>query len=160
MGARIGSEEADAVAHLVRAMAWGQGVVPALQVDTHADALALFDRITSLDGPTSPDGVALMDALMDVPHTLARRRRDRLAAPMLRRLYEDIAATTLGPEHAGALGVRRRGTLAQPVRWLARTQLLHHRALVPLHDAMVAGVMARGFRRLGSHQRTTSSTVS
>jgi len=148
LGCRISADEADDVAHLVRAMAYGQGVVAELQVDTHGEALDLFARITSLDGPATADGVALMDALLDIPVTLARRRRDRLAAPLLRRLYQDLAVATLGPDDARALGVQTQGTLARPVRWLASTQLLHDRRLAGLHDEMVAGVVARGFRRV------------
>jgi len=148
MGCAIDDDEADAVAHVSRAMAWGQGVVDELQVDTHADALGLFARITSLDGPATDDGRALMDALLDIPSTLARRRRDRLAAPVLRRLYADLAVVMLGSEHAASLGLRTSGALARPVQWLARIRVLHAPNLAPMHDEVVAGVVERGFRRI------------
>ena len=149
LGCRIDADDADAVAHMARAMAYGQGVVAELQADTHADALGLFARLTSLDGHTTDDGRSLMEALLRIPHTLALRKRDHLAAPLLRRLYEDLAVATLGSEHAASLGVTSHGGLARPVQWLARIQVLHDRRLVPVHDALVEGVMARGFRRIG-----------
>ena len=42
LGCHIDGDEADAVAHVSRAMAYGQGVVAELQADTHDEALDLF----------------------------------------------------------------------------------------------------------------------
>jgi hypothetical protein len=150
LGAFVSDDDADAVAHMARAIAHGQGVVDALQVDTHAEALALFAKITHFDGPASADGARLMSALLDVPHSLSRRWIDHAAAPFLRRLYADLAVATLGSDDAAALGVHSSGRWASPVRWLNRLGLHHHPRLIPLHDKMVAAVVARGRRRLAA----------
>jgi hypothetical protein len=147
LGAPIRDDEADDVAHLARAMAYGQGVVPRLWADRHDDALELFAAITSLDGPPSDTGRDLMAALLDIPHTLGRTRLDRLLAPLLSHSYRSLSVHLLGPEHARALGIEGRGRLGRALGRLVPGPH-HHRALTPVHDAVVAAITRRGQARM------------
>lgn len=148
LGARISAAEADDVAHLSRAMAWGQGVVEALQADDHETSMALFERVTALNDAADPNGVALMDALLRVPYTLGRTSLDRAIAPPLHRLYQSLAAVLLG-DAAPALGVHSRGRMARLFRgltpWMPGSE-----GFAGIQDRTVDWVIARGVQRFGS----------
>lgn len=145
LGATITEAEADDVAHFARALAHGQGVLPELQADTHAEALALFDALTALNGPTSDDGRTLMQALLDIPYTLSESWSERLVAPLLRSIHSSVAAHLLG-DRAVDFGITTPAWAGAALRPLARS-LINHRALAPLHDAAIARVLRRGRAR-------------
>lgn len=148
LGARITDDEADDVAHVARALAHGQGVVPVLQADTHGEALALFDAITCLDGPTSDAGRDLMGALLDIPHTLGTTRFDAAIAPLLRTSYRSLAVRMLGEPHARALGLSGRGRLGRALGLLSRPSGLYHPRTAATHDRVVDWIVARGRARM------------
>jgi len=147
LGADLSEAEADDVAHLARAMAHGQGVVPELQADTHAEAMALFGELTADDTTPCDGGRRLMDALLGISHQLARTPLDRAMAPGLRALYRSLSVHLLGPGPARALGLRGRGRLGRSLGWLTRMPLYGRRA-APVHDAAVRWVMRRGEARM------------
>jgi len=154
LGAPITEAEADDVAHFARVLAHGQGVLPELQADTHAEGLALFDALTALNGPTNDDGRTLMQALLDIPYTLSESWAERLVAPILRSLHSSVAAHLLG-DRAHDFGITAPTWAGAALRPLARS-LISHRALAPIHDMAIASVLRRGRARRG--QASASAT--
>jgi len=150
--ADLSDDEADDVAHLARAMAHGQGVVPELQADTHTDAMALFGALVAEEGPADEGGRRLMTALLDIPHHLARTPLDRAIAPGLRSFYRSVAVHLLGPEHARQLGLQGRGRLGRSLSLLGRGPWFHP-AVAPVHDRTIRWVMARGRERMEAGTR-------
>lgn len=158
LGADIGREEADDVAHLARAIAHGQGVVDALQADEHVQAMRLFERLTVLNPPPAEDGRRLMAQLLDVPFEVAATSVDHALAPLVKATHRSLGAELLGEEDARALGLVDSGRLARALARLAAPSL-HHPRLTPIHDAMVGWVLARNRRRLEQRRRASTDAV-
>lgn len=152
LGAQIDEVEADDVAHLARAIAHGQGVLPSLQADRHREGMELFALITALNhGPEAPSR-ALMNALLDIPNRLALSPADRLVATVVRSFYGGLSRHLLGPDTSRALGIEYPDTWGRLLQKAAQPWLAHPR-FAHVHDRLVDAVMARGRRRLSQLRR-------
>lgn len=120
LGAEIDEDQADAIAHLYRAVADHVGVVPALQTDTHADGLDHFALLTAMHGEPDADSRRLTAALLS---TSLRRRDDDEHPSAIDRAIEwglrGIAGHLLG-ELGPQLGLHPGRRRAAAARWLLR----------------------------------------
>tara|TARA_R110002073_G_scaffold86690_1_gene205852 strand:+ start:8388 stop:9404 length:1017 start_codon:yes stop_codon:yes gene_type:complete len=148
LGMRISPQEADDVAHLSRAIAYSQGVVAELHTDTHNDAIDLFERMTSLNGPADDDGRALMRALLDIPYTLAKSKPQLAMASLQKSFYEGLTAELLGDAQAKALGLAKNDSVIRRLRRITQTPGLFHPRLAPVHDQLIQSILKLGEARM------------
>lgn len=124
--------EREDVLHLWRYVAYVIGVVDELRVTSEAEALALWDLLSSTQAPPDEDSRALATALLESPLRSARTPAARAQAERMRPVGYSLSRFLLGDDVADRLGYPRTAwTRALPIFAVVNRSALRTLRFVP-----------------------------